>query len=137
MRRILATVGCRRPSTIPVLITGESGTGKELIARAVHRNSPCGKVRAAGGLSPSTARARARRCAGMLFGQSAALHRRAEKDREGVRVRQQRARGIGGTLFSTRSAHADDDAGCDPRARNAEIMRLGSKRPAQGRRALP
>ncbi len=133
MRRILATVKAVAPSTIPVLITGESGTGKELIAQAVHRNSPRGKVKGGG-------RFVAFNCAGQsetlledaLFGHVRGAFTGAEKDREGVFEYASNAPGgIGGTLFL-------DEIGDMPMTmqakllrvlENAEIVRLGSNDP--------
>ncbi len=41
MQDVFRAIGRLRQSQVTVLITGESGTGKELVARALHKHSPC------------------------------------------------------------------------------------------------
>jgi transcriptional regulator with PAS, ATPase and Fis domain len=41
MKRIVAKARLIAPRSVPVLIEGDSGTGKELLARAIHKASPC------------------------------------------------------------------------------------------------
>ena len=137
MRRILGTVKAVAASTIPVLITGESGTGKELIAQAVHRNSPRGRVKGGG-------RFVAFNCAGQseslledaLFGHVKGAFTGAEKDREGVfeyasNPPSPAPPGTGGTVFL-------DEIGDMPLTmqakllrvlENGEVVRLGSNEP--------
>ncbi|MBX3387085.1 MAG: sigma-54-dependent Fis family transcriptional regulator [Phycisphaeraceae bacterium] len=119
MRRILGTVRAVANSNIPVLITGESGTGKELIARAVHRLSPRGKVKGGG-------RFVAFNCAGQseslledaLFGHVKGAFTGAEKDREGVfEYAGNTAGGVGGTLFL-------DEIGDMPMTMQAKLLRV-------------
>ena len=42
MQDVFRAIGRLRQSQVTVLITGESGSGKELVARALHKHSPCG-----------------------------------------------------------------------------------------------
>ena len=41
MQDVFRAIGRLRQSRVTVLITGESGSGKELVARALHKHSPC------------------------------------------------------------------------------------------------
>ena len=41
MQDVFRAIGRLRQSQVTVLITGESGSGKELVARALHKHSPC------------------------------------------------------------------------------------------------
>ena len=41
MQDVFRAIGRLRQSKVTVLITGESGSGKELVARALHKHSPC------------------------------------------------------------------------------------------------
>lgn len=41
MQDVFRAIGRLRQSLVTVLITGESGSGKELVARALHKHSPC------------------------------------------------------------------------------------------------
>ena len=43
MQEVFRAIGRLARSNITVLINGESGTGKELVAKALHRHSPCNK----------------------------------------------------------------------------------------------
>ncbi len=124
MRKILSTVRAVANSNIPVLITGESGTGKELIAKAVHRLSPRGRLRGGG-------RFVAFNCAGQseslledaLFGHVKGAFTGAEKDREGVFEYAGHASGpggasgVGGTLFL-------DEIGDMPLTMQAKLLRV-------------
>ena len=43
MQDVFRAIGRLSQSLVTVLITGESGSGKELVARALHKHSPCAK----------------------------------------------------------------------------------------------
>ena len=43
MQDVFRAIGRLSQSVVTVLVTGESGSGKELVARALHRHSPCAR----------------------------------------------------------------------------------------------
>jgi transcriptional regulator with GAF, ATPase, and Fis domain len=44
MRRLYALLDRLKDTDVPILVTGESGTGKEVVAKAVHAQSPRGRM---------------------------------------------------------------------------------------------
>lgn len=69
MQDVFRAIGRLSQSQVTVLITGESGSGKELVARALHKHSPC----AEGPSWPSTRRPSPRICWNPNFSATSAV----------------------------------------------------------------
>jgi two-component system nitrogen regulation response regulator GlnG len=125
MQDVFKRIALAAPTRASVLITGESGTGKELVARAIHRHSPC-----AGGplvpvnlaaLSPSLVESE-------LFGHLRGAFTGAESERKGLLELAH-----GGTVFF-------DEAGDIPLPVQVKLLRALEQQettPVGGAKARP